>query len=380
MISSAPVYLDCNSTTPLEPAVADLMHRFFVADFGNEGSRTHTYGAAARQAVQRARDQVAAVVRAKRDEVVFTSGATESNNIALLGLAAFGDKSNRRHIVTTAIEHKAVLEPLEHLAQRGFEVTRIGCDRSGRVAVDQIRNAVRSDTLLVSVMHVNNETGIEQPIAELCNILKEHPAYLHVDAAQGFGKRLDALMNPRIDLISISAHKVYGPKGVGALITRRREYDRPPLEPLAFGGGQERGLRPGTIPVPLVVGFGLACELALKFVDERNARNKAFRETLFEAFAPFEPVIHGDQSYAVPHTVNLRFPGIDAEALMVALKEVVAVSNGSACTSHNYSLSHVLTAMGLGSEEIAGAVRISWCHLTPDIDWPGVVQIIRSLH
>lgn len=363
----------------MEPAVADLVQRFFLEEFGNEGSRTHTYGAAARQAVQMARDQVAAVAGAKRDELVFTSGATESNNIAILGLAAFGEKTGRRHIVSTAIEHKAVLEPLEHLAKRGFDVTLVGCDRTGRISASAVASALRPDTLLVSVMHVNNETGIIQPVAEICDLLRDHPAYLHVDAAQSFGKEIDTIRNSRIDLISVSAHKLYAPKGVGALITRRRDYDRPPLEPLAFGGGQERGLRPGTIPVPLVVGFGLACELAVKEASRRRAKNAAFREDMLRALAPLEPEVHGDSSNSVPHTVNFSIRGIDSEALMVALKELIAVSNGSACTSHSYSPSHVLTAMGLRENEIAGAVRISWCHLTPAVEWDRVIESIRSL-
>ncbi len=378
-MTSPPIYLDCNATTPMEPAVAELVRKFFLEDFGNEGSRTHTYGATARQAVQKARDQVASVVGAKRDEVIFTSGATESNNIAILGLATHAEKVHRRHIVSTAIEHKAVLEPLEHLHQRGFDVTLVGCNRSGQVSAADVKTALRPDTLLVSVIHVNNETGVEQPIAEICEVLGGHHAYLHVDAAQSFGKEIETLKNMRIDLISASAHKIYGPKGVGALITRRRGYDRPPLEPLVFGGGQERGLRPGTIPVALVVGFGLASEMAEKEARSRRARNLAFRERLLRALDSLEPLIHGDPSYLVPHTVNLGFRGIDSEALMVALKELVAVSNGSACTSHNYSPSHVLTAMGLPEDEAAGAVRISWCHLTPDVNWEPVVEVIRSL-
>ena len=379
MDHASTVYLDCNATTPIESAVAALIQRFFVEEFGNEGSRTHTYGAAARQAVQKARDQVAAVVKAKRDEVIFTSGATESNNLAILGLAAYGEKTSRKHIVSAAIEHKAVLEPLEHLAGQGFDVTLVRCDRSGRVSASALQAALRPDTLLVSLMHVNNETGIRQPIAEVADLLGSHPAYLHVDAAQGFGKELAALMHPRLDLISVSAHKIYGPKGVGALVTRRREYDRPPLTPLAFGGGQERGLRPGTIPVPLVVGFGLACELALRDVERRASYNAAFGERMRRAFEPLAPIFHGDPGWMMPNTVNLRFPGVDSEALMVALKELVALSNGSACTAHSYTPSHVLTAMGLNEEEIAGAVRISWCHLTPEVNWQRVVEVIQSL-
>jgi cysteine desulfurase len=376
---SRPVYLDCNATTPLEPAVLEVMQRYLEQDFGNEGSRTHVYGAAAKQAVQKAREQVASVVGVKREEVIFTSGATESNNLALLGLAAFGRSSGRRHIVSTAIEHKAVLEPLEHLAAQDFEVTLVGCDRSGAVSADEVLAAVRDDTLLVSVMHVNNETGIRQPVAEICSGLGKHAAYVHVDAAQSFGKDLPALKNSRIDLISASGHKLYAPKGIGVLVMRRRDYDRPPIEPLYFGGGQERGLRPGTLPVGLIAAFGLACELAVKDGVMRAERNASFRANLLECLAPLEPVFHGDQDLVVPHTINFSTPGVDSEALMVAVKDLVAVSNGSACTSSSYTPSHVLTAMGLGDDQIAGAVRMSWCHLTPKVDWDRFVETVQSL-
>lgn len=374
-----PVYLDCNATTPMEPEVADQVREFFLKEFGNEGSRTHAYGAAAKQAVQRAREQVAAVVAAKRDEVIFTSGATESNNLAILGLAEFGRTSERLHIVSTQIEHKAVLEPLDHLRKSGFEVTLVGCDRSGAVKAKDILNAVRDDTLLVSVMHVNNETGVRQPIMEIAEGLRDHAAYFHVDAAQSFGKELEALKNPRIDLISASAHKLYGPKGIGALIMRRRDYDRPPITPLCFGGGQERGLRPGTLPVPLIAGFGLGCELAVRHAEGRSKRNEAFRRVMLDHLAALDPTFHGDLTHAVPHTVNFSVKGVDSEALMVAWKDLVAVSNGSACTSSSYNPSHVLSAMGLTEEEISGAVRVSWCHLTPQVDWARFVTVIDSL-
>lgn len=363
----------------MEPAVAELVREFLEREYGNEGSRTHVYGAAAKHAVQKAREQVAVVVGARREEIIFTSGATESNNLAILGLAPFGQESGRRHIVSTQIEHKAVLEPLEHLEKQGFEVTRVGCGRSGAVSAEEVLAAVRPETLLVSAMHVNNETGVRQPIEAICEGLMGQPAYLHVDAAQSFGKDLETLKNPRIDLLSASGHKLYAPKGVGALVTRRRDYDRPPLQPLCYGGGQERGLRPGTLPVGLIAGLGLACELATKHAAERAARNEAFRAALLEQVAVLNPVIHGDPALMVPHTLNFHIPGVDSEALMVALKELVAVSNGSACTSSSYSPSHVLVAMGLSEEETAGAVRMSWCHLTPQVDWDKVVSVIRRL-
>jgi cysteine desulfurase len=245
-----------------------------VEEFGNAGSRTHEYGSRARKAVDTAREQVAAVVEAKPDEVIFTSGATESNNLAILGLAPFGEREGRRHILSTMIEHKAVLEPLAHLEKRGFEVELVRPTRGGWVEADDVLSRVRDDTLLVSVMHVNNETGVIQPIDEVAAGLEGRSAYFHVDAAQGYSKELQKLKHKRIDMISVSGHKIYAPKGVGALITRRRNRLRPPLEPLMFGGGQERGLRPGTVAVPLVVGLGVAAQVSTSGRESGDTRRK----------------------------------------------------------------------------------------------------------
>jgi cysteine desulfurase len=377
--NTRPVYLDCNATTPLEPEVGREMSRFFADEFGNAGSRTHEFGARAQQAVQNARDQVATLIGAKREEVIFTSGATESNNIAILGLATFAEKTGCRHVISTQIEHKAVIEPLQELERRGFSVELLAPNCDGWVESEKVRAALRDDTLLVSIMHANNETGIIQPIEEIAVILEKHTAYFHVDAAQTFGKLVDTLRNRRIDLISASAHKIYGPKGVGALIARRRGYDRVPLSPIFFGGGQERGLRPGTLPVPLIVAFGVACALAMKNHEGRAAQCRDFRRKFESALLPLRPKIHGDQDRVLPHVVNFSFSGVDSEAVMVALKGDVAVSNGSACTSASYSPSHVLKAMGLPEDEIMGALRISWCHMTPPVDWPKVADRIRLL-
>lgn len=372
-------YLDCAATTPLHPAVREIVLHFMEQDFGNAGSRSHLYGARARKAVEHARDQVAALAGCTRGEVLFTSGATESNNLVILGLAEHGRRNGRMHLVSTQIEHSAVLEPLQELERRGFQLTLVPPNQGGWVEPQAIQAALRPDTLLVSVMHVNNETGVIQPIEQIARSLADHPAWFHVDAAQGFGKELAGPRNPRIDLLSISGHKMHAPKGIGALVTRRRHGERPPLAPLLFGGGQERGLRPGTLPVHLIAGLGLAAELASTEATQRHEANVAFRNRALAALAPLNPVPTGDQDRVVPHILNLWLPGIDAEQAMEALQNVVAISNGSACTSQSLTCSHVLGAMGISGQRAQGCLRWSWCHLTPEPDWEEVVRILKGL-
>jgi cysteine desulfurase len=372
------VYLDCNATTPVELEVLEMMVRYLSEDYGNAGSRTHEFGVRAKQAIERAREQVAAVVAARRDDVIFTSGATESNNIVLLGLSVHGASEGRRHIVSTTIEHKAILEPLEHLQKQGVEVSFVAPDPSGRVDPQAVLAAIRPDTLLVSVMHANNETGVIQPIEEIAAGLPDE-VWFHVDAAQTFGKLIASLQHPRIDLISVSAHKVYGPKGVGALISRRRGSGRAPIAPLMYGGGQERGLRPGTHPVHLIAGFGMAAQLALRDHAQREAACQRFREEVVVAMSQLGGQINGDTGHCLPHVLNVSLPGLNSEAAMVSLKGTLALSNGSACTSTSYQPSHVLVAMGLDQDRIDSALRLSWCHITPDVDWPHVGAILQRM-
>lgn len=374
-----PTYLDCNATTPLEPEVREVFLTYLCDDYGNEGSRTHEYGIRAKQAVQVARDQIAAVVSCKRDEVVFTSGATESNNLAILGLREHGVAASRKHVITGAIEHKAVLEPFDELERLGFEVTRLAATAGGYCSPESVAKALRPDTLLVSMMQVNNETGVRQPLDDVCRVLADHPAYLHTDAAQGFGKDLAPLRNPRVDMISISGHKIYAPKGIGALIARRRGYERIPLRPLVFGGGQERGLRPGTLPVALIAALGKASELAKRDHQRRLNACAGTRAEAVSALSVLEPRYTGDQDLVLPHVLNVAFPSLDSEALIVALKDLIAISNGSACTSSSYTPSHVLKAMGMNDGDANACVRISWSHLTPSVDWEGVASRIKSL-
>ena len=370
-------YLDMNATTPVLPEVAELVLKMMVEEFGNAGSRTHEFGVNAKKVVEISRQQVANVVGADKSEVIFTSGATESNNIAILGLRDFAEQENKKHIITTRIEHKAVLEPIEHLEKNGFEVSYLEVDESGIVDAKNLAKLLREDTLLVSIMHVNNETGSIQPVTEICNALQFHDAYLHIDAAQSFGKLSDDLNNDRIDLISASGHKVYAPKGIGALIIRKRGFLRTPLKPIMFGGGQEKSLRPGTLAVPLIAGFGLACEIVVKNKQTWQAHAQGLKDALINELDKLNAVYNGENTS--PFVLNFSVPGVNSEAAMVMLKGIAAVSNGSACTSSSYTPSHVLSAMGLSSERIQGAIRVSWSHMTKELPLDQMINVLRSL-
>jgi len=371
-------YFDCAATAPIDPEAREALLRFTDLEYGNAGSRTHDFGAQAKRAVQAARAQVAALAAARADEVIFTSGATEANNLAILGLRAQGDATAKRHIVTTAIEHKAVLQPIHALVTAGFEQTIIAPDVDGCISAEAVLTAVRPDTLLVSVMHANNETGALQPIQAIASGLAGSSTFFHVDAAQSFGKLLLPLADPNIHLISVSGHKLFAPKGIGALIVRRGQR-KVPLTPLTYGGGQERGLRPGTLPVALIAAFGAACEAASRDADARAMRCLEIRQNLLGAFEPLGAMINGSLDQGLISTLNLSFPGLDSEAVMLVLKDMVALSNGSACTSATYEPSHVLVSMGLPEARIDGALRFSWCHMTEEPDWDMVTAAIRSL-
>lgn len=354
-------YFDFASTTPVDRRVAEMVVHYMTVDFGNAGSRTHEYGSRAKKATDDARSQVAEVVSCRPDDVVFTSGATESNNIAILGLTDFGLESGRRHIVSTQIEHKAVLEPLAEMERRGFEVTLVPPTSGGWVDPSSVCAALRDDTLLVSVMHANNETGVFQPIDEIAEAIGSHPAFFHTDAAQGFGKDLGPLRNPRLDLISCSAHKVFGPKGVGALILRRRGRSHPPLQPVMFGGGQERGLRPGTLPVPLIAGFGLAAELSVREYSARRSACIEFRESLLVGLEALGAKTISDPDRTLPCVATVWLPGIAADAVVLLLRDALALSKGAACSSSRHEPSHVLRAMANQGADF-DPIRLSWSH------------------
>ncbi len=377
MLDQRPLYLDYNATTPLDPRVFEAMKPWFLEEPGNAGSRTHVYGQRARDAVEQARKQVADLINAQPEEIVFTSGATESNNLALLGLAQYGIETGRKHVISTAIEHKAVLEPLEQLRELGFEVELVPVTPGGYVEPEAIKERLRSNTLLVSVMHANNETGVLQPVEEISHLLANSETFFHTDAAQTFGKDVETLRRLRCDFVSISGHKVYGPKGIGALYVRRRSGHKRPLTALLYGGGQERGLRPGTMPVPLAVGLGKAAELAEQEYLERRQSAARVKEQLLADLQSVDHLINGDLSRSQSHVLNVSFPGVDSEALMMALREHLAISNGSACTSASYTPSHVLTAMGFDEDRIASAVRISW---GPGVEHIPAEHLIEAVH
>lgn len=371
------IYLDSNATTPVLKPVADLVYKLMVEEYGNSGSRTHEFGTKAKKNVEKARTQVASVVDADKSEVIFTSGATESNNLVILGLLEHGLTHNKKHIITTRIEHKAVLEPIEHLAKKGFEVSYVEVNESGVLNPSDVEKLLREDTLLVSIMHVNNETGSIQPITAVCDVLALSNAYFHVDAAQSFGKLSEDLANKRIDLISASGHKVYAPKGVGALIMRKRGFVKPPLKPLQFGGGQEKGLRPGTLPVQLIAGFGLACEFAKNHSKQWQEHALSLKNSLIAVLDTMGAQYNGENTS--PFVLNFSIPEINSEAAMVVLKGIIAVSNGSACTSNSYTPSHVLTSMGLGEDRIDGSIRMSWSHMTEELPLDHLVTQLNQL-
>lgn len=377
-MSEKPIYLDYNATTPLDPRVLEAMLPWFNSP-SNSGSRTHVYGQWAKEAVETARAQVASVIDKPQEDVIFTSGATESNNIAILGLADYGNETGRRHIISTDIEHKAVLEPLERMVSLGFEVELIKPHPGGYVELEAIAEELRDDTLLVSVMHANNETGVLQPIGEISELLKGSDTLFHTDAAQSFGKEVEELRAVEADLISFTAHKIYGPQGVGGIYVRRLASGKRPIRAISVGGHQERDLRHGTVPVALVVGFGQASYIAANEHRTRREHATKLRQKILDGFNAIPLHVNGDQTRMQPHVLNVSFPGVDSEALMMALRDDIAISNGSACTSASYDPSHVLLAMGLDEDRISESVRISWGPGVNTIPCDAIVTAVESM-
>lgn len=356
--------MDYNSSAPIDERVLEVMISVYKNIIGNADSRTHDYGESARKTVENARKQVASILRINSDEVFFTSGATESNNIALQGLKEYAYTTNKKHIITTSIEHKAVLETAKALQRQGFEVDYISPDLSGRISVEDVLSRVREDTLLVSVMHVNNETGIIQPVYEIGEVLHEREVLFHVDATQSFGKLVEELQKVKYNILSMSAHKLGGPQGIGALILRKQRYKLPPVKAIMYGGQQEHGIRPGTLPVALIAGLGKACEIAEKEYKNNIRICQEIKEKikLILEESGLEYKYNGIQEYTIPTTVNVCLCGVSSEALMLSSKEFCSISNGSACNSKSYNPSYVLSAMGIPDNQIENSVRISWGH------------------
>lgn len=363
-----PIYLDYQATTPMDPRVLEAMLPYFTARFGNPHARSHGYGWKAEEAVEQARKQIAALICADEREIIFTSGATESNNLAILGAARFqGGKAVRRHVVTVATEHKCVLEACRHLESEGFRVTYLPVGANGLVDLGRLADAVTPETLLVSVMAVNNEIGVIQPIAEIGRLCRAQGALFHSDAAQAFGKIPLDVEAMRVDLMSVTGHKVYGPQGIGALYVRRRPRAR--LAPLFHGGGQERGLRSGTLPLPLCVGFGAAAAIAAQEMAAETQRLVGLRDRFLKILAERLGSVHvnGDLVQRIPGNLNLCFAGIDGEVLMRDLEDL-AISSGSACTSAALEPSYVLRALGLDAEQAHGSLRIGFGRFTSEAE------------
>jgi cysteine desulfurase len=352
-----PIYMDYSATTPIDPRVADKMIPFLREQFGNPASRSHAYGWSAEAAVEEARAQVAELVGADPREIIWTSGATESNNLALKGAAQFY-KSKGKHIITVKTEHKAVLDTVRELERQGFEATYLEPQDNGLITLEQLEAAIRPDTILVSVMFVNNEIGVVQPIKEIGELCRKKGIIFHSDAAQATGKVEINLEELKVDLMSFSAHKTYGPKGIGALYVRRKPRVR--LEAQMHGGGHERGLRSGTLAPHQIVGMGEAFRIAKEEMTTELARIKALRDRLAKGLLEIEEVyINGDMEHRVPHNLNVSFNFVEGESLIMAIKDI-AVSSGSACTSASLEPSYVLRALGrfTTEEDIDFAIKL----------------------
>jgi cysteine desulfurase len=372
-ISGRPLYLDMQATTPVDPRVLDAMLPFYLTRYGNPHSRTHLYGWESEAAVETARAQVASLVGANPKEIFFTSGATECNNISVKGVMRFY-RDKKKHVVTTQTEHKCVLDSCRHLQQEGYEVTYLPVKSDGLVDLDQLAAAIRPDTGLVSVMAVNNEIGVVQPMEEIGRICQEKGVAFHTDAAQALGKIPIDVGKMGIALMSLSGHKIYGPKGVGALYLRRRPRVR--VEPQMSGGGQERGIRSGTVPTPLVVGMGAACDIAAKEMEYDTRRITSLKERLLNGIRSRldEVVVNGSIEHRYPGNLNLSFAYVEGESLLMGLKEV-AVSSGSACTSASLEPSYVLRALGVDEDMAHTSIRFGIGRFTTEAEIDRAIEL-----
>jgi cysteine desulfurase len=369
-----PIYLDYSATTPVDPRVAEKMIPYLTEKFGNPASRSHAFGWEAEKAVEHAREQVASLVNADPKEIIWTSGATESNNLALKGAAHFY-KGKGRHIVTVKTEHKAVLDTCRELERQGFEVTYLAPEPNGLLDLEKFQAALRPDTILASVMFVNNEIGVIQDIETLGEICRERGVIFHVDAAQATGKVAIDLARLKVDLMSFSAHKTYGPKGIGALYVRRKPRIR--LEPQMHGGGHERGLRSGTLATHQIVGMGEAFAIAREEMASENERIRRLRDKLWKGLSEIEEVhVNGDMERRVPHNLNVSFSYVEGESLIMAIKDV-AVSSGSACTSASLEPSYVLKALGRSDELAHSSIRFTIGRFTTEEEIDYTIDLVR---
>jgi len=376
-----PIYMDNNATTPLDPKVLEAMMPYLTTEFGNAASRSHPFGWKAEEAVDRAREQIASLIGGSEKEIVFTSGATESINLALKGAAEFY-KEKGNHLITVRTEHKATLDTMKRLERQGFDVTYLPTDKDGRISAKQLREAITEKTILVSVMLANNEIGTVQPVAELGEVTREKGVLFHVDAVQGVGKVAFDVEKMKVDLASLSGHKIYGPKGIGALWVRRKPRVR--IAPIIDGGGHERGMRSGTLNVPGIVGFGKAAELAQQLMPEEGKRTyqlrKRLQDYLFSHLDHLE--LNGHPTERLPGNLNVSFAYVEGEALMMAIKNV-AVSSGSACTSASLEPSYVLRACGVSEDLAHTSIRfgIGRFNSEDEVDYVGkyVVDQVRRL-
>ncbi|MBB5367070.1 IscS subfamily cysteine desulfurase [Janthinobacterium sp. K2C7] len=370
-----PIYMDYSATTPIDPRVADKMIPYLREQFGNPASRSHMYGWTAEKAVEEARGHVAALVNADPREIIWTSGATESNNLAIKGAAQFY-KTKGKHIITVKTEHKSVLDTVRELERIGFEATYLEPQDNGLITVEQLAAAVRPDTILVSVMLVNNEIGVIQPIDEIGTFCRSKGIIFHCDAAQATGKIVIDLQKTKVDLMTFTAHKTYGPKGVGALYVCRKPRVR--LEAQMHGGGHERGLRSGTLPTHQIVGMGEAFRLAKEEMDSEIGRIKALRDRLAKGLQEIEEVyINGDMDHRVPHNLNVSFNYVEGESLIMAIKDI-AVSSGSACTSASLEPSYVLRALGRSDELAHSSIRFTIGRFSTEEDIDFAVNLLKS--
>lgn len=374
-MSTRPIYLDYSATTPVDPRVAEEMIPWLTEHFGNPASRSHAYGWEAEEAVEKARAQVASLLKADPREIIWTSGATESDNLAIKGAAHFYQEKGK-HLITVRTEHKAVLDTMRELERQGFEVTYLDVQENGLIDLEALKAAIRPDTILVSVMMVNNEIGVVQDIEAIGELTREKGIVFHVDAAQAAGKVEIDLSKLKVDLMSLSAHKIYGPKGIGALYVRRKPRIR--LEAQMHGGGHERGLRSGTLPTHQIVGMGKAFALAEAEMKEENQRIRRLRDRLLAGIQEIpETYVNGDMEHRVPHNLNVSFNYVEGESLIMAIKEL-AVSSGSACTSASLEPSYVLRALGRNDELAHSSIRFTIGRFTTEEEIDKAIELLKT--